>query len=168
MAIRVCVAGVSGKTGAAVARAVLTSVEFELTGAVARRSAGRDAGELLGLRTVGVVVNGTLEEALARTAPGPRCNAPSSRGIAHQAGGRPMSNVRDFGAKGDGKNYDTEAIRHAIANAADGVVKDPRSVSSGDPCSPRFPAPCPDPQSRGWPDLLPKVGQADDPSVSNI
>ena len=44
MAIRVCVAGVSGRTGSAVARAVLASDEFELTGAVARRSAGRDRG----------------------------------------------------------------------------------------------------------------------------
>jgi 4-hydroxy-tetrahydrodipicolinate reductase len=49
MAIRVCVAGVSGWTGNAVARAVLASDEFELTRASARRSAGRDAGELLGL-----------------------------------------------------------------------------------------------------------------------
>jgi dihydrodipicolinate reductase len=49
MAFRVCVAGVSGWTGSAVARAVLASDAFELTGAVARRQAGRDAGELLGL-----------------------------------------------------------------------------------------------------------------------
>ena len=49
MAIQVCVAGVSGWTGAEVTRAVLASGEFELTGAVARRSAGRDVGELLGL-----------------------------------------------------------------------------------------------------------------------
>jgi 4-hydroxy-tetrahydrodipicolinate reductase len=35
MAIRVCVAGVSGWTGSAVARAILASDEFELTGAVA-------------------------------------------------------------------------------------------------------------------------------------
>ncbi len=33
MAIRVCVAGVSGWTGGEVARAVLTSSEFKLTGA---------------------------------------------------------------------------------------------------------------------------------------
>src|SRR5437764_6457308 len=68
MTIRVCVAGVSGWTGSAVARAILSSDEFELTGAIARRHAGRDAGELLGLPVNGVVVAGTLEEALARPA----------------------------------------------------------------------------------------------------
>jgi 4-hydroxy-tetrahydrodipicolinate reductase len=68
VAIRVCVAGVSGWTGGEVTRAVLASGEFELTGAVARRSAGRDVGELLGLPARGVAVSGTLEEALARPA----------------------------------------------------------------------------------------------------
>lgn len=68
MAIRVCVAGVSGWTGDAVARAILGSPEFELTGAVARRVAGRDVGELLGLPANGVPVAGTLEQALVRPA----------------------------------------------------------------------------------------------------
>ena len=43
MPIRVCVAGVSGWTGSEVARAILHADEFELTGAIARRNAGRDA-----------------------------------------------------------------------------------------------------------------------------
>jgi 4-hydroxy-tetrahydrodipicolinate reductase len=68
MAIRVCVAGVSGRTGSAVARAILSFGEFELTGALARRQAGRDAGELLGLPANGVVVAARLVEALARPA----------------------------------------------------------------------------------------------------
>src|SRR4051794_13897396 len=68
MAIRVCVAWVSGWTGSAVARAILTSQEFELTGAIARRQAGRDAGELLGLPANGVIVAASLAEALARPA----------------------------------------------------------------------------------------------------
>jgi 4-hydroxy-tetrahydrodipicolinate reductase len=66
VAIRVCVAGVSGWTGGEVTRGILACGEFELTGAVARRSAGRDVGELLGLAPNGVVVEGTLEEALVR------------------------------------------------------------------------------------------------------
>jgi 4-hydroxy-tetrahydrodipicolinate reductase len=66
--IRVCVAGVSGWTGSEVAKAVLASPEFELTGAVARRAAGRDAGELLGFPGTGVAVTATLTEALARPA----------------------------------------------------------------------------------------------------
>jgi 4-hydroxy-tetrahydrodipicolinate reductase len=68
MAIRVCLAGVSGWTGSAVARAILASDEFELTGAIARRQAGRDAGELLGLPANRVVVTASLGEALARPA----------------------------------------------------------------------------------------------------
>ena len=68
MAIRVCVAGVSGKTGGEVARAILASKDFDLTGAIARRSAGRDVGELLGMPENGIIVSATLEEALVRPA----------------------------------------------------------------------------------------------------
>lgn len=68
MTIRVCVAGVTGWTGSAVTRAIFAASEFELTGAIARRSAGRDAGELLGQTANGVSVSGTLEEALSRPA----------------------------------------------------------------------------------------------------
>jgi len=68
MPIRVCVAGISGQTGGAVARAVLATDEFQLTGAIARRCAGRDAGEVLGVAAAGVKVAMTIEEALARPA----------------------------------------------------------------------------------------------------
>src|SRR5437667_257962 len=44
MTIRVCVAGATGWTGSAVTRAMITSSEFQLTGAIARRQAGRDIG----------------------------------------------------------------------------------------------------------------------------
>src|SRR5262245_57089626 len=64
MAIRVCVAGVSGWTGREVTRALLASSEFALTGAIARRAAGRDAGELVGLPPCGVPVAASLAEAL--------------------------------------------------------------------------------------------------------
>jgi 4-hydroxy-tetrahydrodipicolinate reductase len=68
MAIRVCVAGVSGWTGSAVTKAILSTDEFELTGAIARRQAGRDVGELLGLSSNGVSVTSNLEQALLRPA----------------------------------------------------------------------------------------------------
>lgn len=68
MAIRVCVAGVSGWTGREVTRVLLASEEFELTGAVARRAAGRDVGELLGQPHNGVIVAALLQDALARPA----------------------------------------------------------------------------------------------------
>lgn len=68
MAIRVCVAGVTGWTGSEIARAIIATDEFELTGAIARKSVGRDVGELLGLPRNGVVVAGTLQDALDRPA----------------------------------------------------------------------------------------------------
>src|SRR5262245_9536177 len=65
MAIRVCVVGVTGWTGFEITRAILSSEDFELTGAIARRAAGRDVGDILGLPPTGVIVAGTLGEALA-------------------------------------------------------------------------------------------------------
>ncbi len=68
MAVRVCVAGVSGWTGSAVARAILSKGELELTGAIARTHAGRDVGEVLNLAATGVSVSATLGDALVRPA----------------------------------------------------------------------------------------------------
>lgn len=64
MAIRVIVAGATGWTGAAVARAVLAADGLVLAGAVSRSAAGRDVGEALGGPTVGVTVVSTVDEAL--------------------------------------------------------------------------------------------------------
>ena len=64
MTIRVCVAGATGWTGSAVTRAMITSSEFQLTGAIARRQAGRDIGEVLGQEKAHVGIVASLEEAL--------------------------------------------------------------------------------------------------------
>ena len=48
MSIRVCVGGATGWTGGSVVAAILESEEFELTGAVARRAAGRTVGDVRG------------------------------------------------------------------------------------------------------------------------
>jgi len=64
MAIRVIVAGATGWTGSAVAKAVLASEDMQLVGAVARSAAGRDIGEALGRQAAGVTVSATLDEAL--------------------------------------------------------------------------------------------------------
>jgi len=64
MTIRVCVAGATGWAGSPLTRAILESTEFQLVGAIARSSAGRDAGEVLGLPTAGVPIVGTLADAL--------------------------------------------------------------------------------------------------------
>ena len=65
MTIRVCVAGATGWTGSAVTKAILASNEFQLVGAIARRDAGKDIGEVLGQNRVNLNIVSSLEEALA-------------------------------------------------------------------------------------------------------
>ncbi|HVA38346.1 MAG TPA: 4-hydroxy-tetrahydrodipicolinate reductase [Candidatus Dormibacteraeota bacterium] len=62
--IRVCVAGATGWTGSQIVNAILGSTEFQLAGAIARKSAGQDVGSALGGRTAGIAVSTTLAEAL--------------------------------------------------------------------------------------------------------
>jgi 4-hydroxy-tetrahydrodipicolinate reductase len=69
MAIRVCVAGATGWTGAAVTRHIVSTVSstdtgFTLVGAVARQQAGSDIGEALGLPPLGIRIVRTVDEAL--------------------------------------------------------------------------------------------------------
>lgn len=65
MAIKVCVAGVSGWTGSAVARGVISSDDMMLTSAMARTTKGRDVGEVLGLdQTTGIRVCDNIRDAL--------------------------------------------------------------------------------------------------------
>jgi len=63
--IQVCIAGATGWTGSALARAVLASERFRLTGAVARGAAGQDLGLALGEVAAGLVVSASVAEALA-------------------------------------------------------------------------------------------------------
>ncbi len=62
--IRVCVAGATGWTGSLIARRIQESTDFELVGAIARREAGKDLGEALGLPFTGPRIAASLEEAL--------------------------------------------------------------------------------------------------------
>jgi len=64
MAIRIIVAGATGWTGSAVAKAVLAADDLQLVGAVARSAAGRDIGEVLSGKPAGVTISATLDEAL--------------------------------------------------------------------------------------------------------
>ncbi|MDJ1159268.1 4-hydroxy-tetrahydrodipicolinate reductase [Chelatococcus sp. SYSU_G07232] len=63
--VRVVVAGSTGWVGRALVSAILASEDLKLVGAVSRSAAGRDAGEAIGLKPVGVIARATLEEALA-------------------------------------------------------------------------------------------------------
>jgi 4-hydroxy-tetrahydrodipicolinate reductase len=63
--INVCVAGATGWTGSLVAKAVLAAPDLRLVGAIARKSAGQDAGETLGASATGVRITATLDQAAA-------------------------------------------------------------------------------------------------------
>jgi 4-hydroxy-tetrahydrodipicolinate reductase len=62
--LSVCIAGATGWTGRALVRGVLDAPDLRLAAAVARSAAGRDLGEALGDSTLGLVVSGTVGEAL--------------------------------------------------------------------------------------------------------
>lgn len=64
MTLKICIAGVTGWTGSAIARAVLGAPELELVGAIARRAAGQDAGQAIGEDACGVRIVSTIHEAL--------------------------------------------------------------------------------------------------------
>jgi 4-hydroxy-tetrahydrodipicolinate reductase len=64
MPIRICIAGATGWAGSAVTRHVLQSSDFELVGIIARRGAGRDIGDVMGMATTGLTISSSLEEVL--------------------------------------------------------------------------------------------------------
>ena len=67
MTIRICIAGVTGWTGSAVARAVLGSDDLQLVAGIARKRAGEDLGTVLGATPLGLPVVPDLDHALAAT-----------------------------------------------------------------------------------------------------
>jgi 4-hydroxy-tetrahydrodipicolinate reductase len=64
MALQICVAGATGWVGKALCKAILRSSEFTLCGAVARKAAGQDIGEFLGMPKTGIKITAKVEEAL--------------------------------------------------------------------------------------------------------
>lgn len=65
MAIRVVMAGATGWVGKALIPAIIAQKDFALAGAVSRSAAGQDAGSAVGIDANGIVVVGSLGEALA-------------------------------------------------------------------------------------------------------
>lgn len=61
---KICMAGVTGWTGRAVAAAILDAEDLTLTGALARKAAGSDVGEALGRSRAGVTICSDLGAAL--------------------------------------------------------------------------------------------------------
>jgi 4-hydroxy-tetrahydrodipicolinate reductase len=66
--IKILLAGVTGWTGEAVARAILDSDDLELVGAVSRKKAGEDVGTLLGRVPQGLKIESSMSGALAAAA----------------------------------------------------------------------------------------------------
>jgi 4-hydroxy-tetrahydrodipicolinate reductase len=64
--IRVAIAGAGGRMGREVVKTVLDAEDFELAAAISPSSAGKDAGELVGFPTCGVLIEADLSEALLR------------------------------------------------------------------------------------------------------
>ncbi len=69
MEIKICVAGATGWTGSLLTKHLLksSSQELSLVAAIARSKAGEDIGEVLGLKTSGIKIAKTLEEAFQST-----------------------------------------------------------------------------------------------------
>jgi 4-hydroxy-tetrahydrodipicolinate reductase len=64
MTLAICFGGVTGWTGSAIAQAVLEQPDLELSGAVARKSKGEDAGQAIGRAAIGLPVVDSVEAAL--------------------------------------------------------------------------------------------------------
>jgi 4-hydroxy-tetrahydrodipicolinate reductase len=64
--LRVVVAGATGWVGRALVPAIAAQGDMVLAAAVARRAAGSDAGEAIGVPRLGVALVATLDEALAQ------------------------------------------------------------------------------------------------------
>jgi 4-hydroxy-tetrahydrodipicolinate reductase len=62
--VKICLAGATGWTGRAIARAALDAPDLVLGSAVSRTVAGRDLGEALGGEPVGVLVHAAVDQAL--------------------------------------------------------------------------------------------------------
>jgi 4-hydroxy-tetrahydrodipicolinate reductase len=62
--IRICLVGATGWTGRALVSAIRDSDAFQITGAVARRSAGLDLGLATGGAALGVTVSAIVQDAL--------------------------------------------------------------------------------------------------------
>src|SRR3546814_12049785 len=61
---KICMAGVTGWTGKAIAAGILDAADLALTGALARKAAGIDVGDVLGREPVGVTITADLPEVL--------------------------------------------------------------------------------------------------------
>ncbi len=64
MKIRVCLAGVSGWAGAALARGIAQTDDIELVAGVSRQNAGRRLSDVLGIPNSNIFVSGSADDAL--------------------------------------------------------------------------------------------------------
>jgi 4-hydroxy-tetrahydrodipicolinate reductase len=62
--IKVCIAGVTGWIGKALVSPIINSPDLALVGAVSRKNAGKDLGEVLGIDNLSLNITGTVREAM--------------------------------------------------------------------------------------------------------
>lgn len=67
MKTRICLAGATGWVGRALSRAVFESQDLDLVAAVARTSAGKGLGDVLGIADLDLTVSSTVQQALSTT-----------------------------------------------------------------------------------------------------
>lgn len=67
MSLRICVGGATGWTGKALVAGVAAAADLSLAGAVARKAAGKDAGIVAGIESLGVAVSPSVADALKAT-----------------------------------------------------------------------------------------------------
>jgi 4-hydroxy-tetrahydrodipicolinate reductase len=64
MSLRICIGGATGWTGRSLVAGVVAAADLSLSGAVARKAVGQDAGALAGLDPLGLPVTDSVETAL--------------------------------------------------------------------------------------------------------
>src|SRR5688572_23514817 len=64
MSLRICIGGATGWTGKALVAGVAAAADLSLSGAVARKAAGQDAGTVAGGEALKVAISPSVEAAL--------------------------------------------------------------------------------------------------------
>ena len=67
--IRVLVSGADGRMGSETVKAVLADNELEFVGGTSLMNVGKDAGEVIGISSLGLPLHGSLNEALKMEKP---------------------------------------------------------------------------------------------------
>lgn len=62
--IKICLAGITGKVGQCLAKAIIAASDLKLTSAVSRKNAGKNIKIVLNHIDADIIISGTVEDAL--------------------------------------------------------------------------------------------------------